>query len=126
MGFPWGDPHQLFHPETLHQCHQGLDKRIVKILLRTLTTAQLERVNEQVLRTPPFPGQAIPSEGLLASGVTAHKANCMLQRLGAAVLTLAHNGSLEEELKNWLQALISAPACSVAGLPCSVSSLNLA
>lgn len=109
QGFPWVDPFRLFHPETLHQDHQGIGRRLVEHLKGLLSAAQLKLVNDHLLQTDPFPGQAIHSKGLLANGLTAHKAYCMLQRLGAAVLTLARDGKLEEPLKKWLEALTRAP-----------------
>ena len=104
------DRFRLFLPKTLHQDHQGVGRRLVQHPKRLLSTAQLKRVNRHLLQTDPFPGQAIHRKGLLAKGVTAHKAYCMLQRLNAAVLTLARDGKLKEELNNWLQALTCAPA----------------
>ena len=101
--------YRLFFPETLHQDHQGLGRRLVnQHLQKQLTVAGFEHVNQQLLRAEAFPGQPLHRKGFLGSSITAHEAYCMLQRLGPAVLTLAVQGSLSESLKQWLRALTSA------------------
>ena len=89
--------------ETLHQDHQGLGRRIVSHVQDTLSAADFERVNQQLLQTPPFPGQPLHSKGFLGNGITVHVAYCMLQRLSAPILTLAERGSPTEPLKHWLE-----------------------
>ena len=104
-GLAWVDLYRLFYPETLHQDHQGVGKRLIDKLGGLLSDAEFERVNQQLLQTDAFPGQAMHKQGLLGITITAHVANCMLQRLGPAVLALAVRGSLPEPLDHWLQAL---------------------
>ena len=107
-GFAWVDMFRLFYPETLHQDHQGIGRRLVDRLREMLSPAEFERVNQHLLQTDPFPGQAMHSKGLLGNGITTHEAYSHFQRLSAAVLTLEHNHTLAEPVKHWLEALTSA------------------
>lgn len=117
-GFSWVNIFRLFHPETLHQDHQGVGRRLVNKLQKLVTAAEFARINKHLLQTEPFPGQTIHSKGFLGSGITGHVANCMLQRLSAAVLTLAHRGSLPEALRHWLTALTSTQWWQPSNAPC--------
>ena len=112
-GFAYVNICGMLHPDTLHQDHQGMARRLVARLEDVVQPAQFERINQQLLRTHFFPGQSVHRKGFSGNGITAHVAHCMLQRLPAAVLTLAKRGSLTEPVEHYLQALTSARSALV-------------
>lgn len=125
MGFAFvGDRHRLFNPETLHQDHQGVGKRLVDDLRTRVSPAEFALLNKHVLQTDTFPGQAIHSMGFLGSIITAPHGQlhaAAAQRCRAHARPQRIPGGAAEELAEGADECVDLPVPRMIGAPRSLA-----